>query len=837
MYVKYRMLDHALGHIDPLFVRDPNHVAALELQVWLLGELGRGLEAANALVRLGEILMASDPTTARAYVERAQKSVPNHIRAELVLAALDASGQNSVGTTPKAPSWADELTSVLAELEADNGIEELEVDEDIDEPSMAAPRRGSGRPPVRSPGTGRAPHASLQRPVRPDDAAVTKVLEVTVPAVPHSTAHTVEQAIHLKPASEPGLTWPDIADELDELRFFITGRFGDDAQFAYLELQRRFPGHPALTEFAERFTLGARLESAAAPVMLADVASAAPPVMPEIGAAPATVFPLEDEDEDSFLASIFDEPVAAPVGGKIAPRRAVATLDDGADAQTFFDLGTAYREMGLIDDALTQFDLAARDHRWTSRARVMMASLGVGRGENDQALADLQTAIDSATDQDEQSEARYELGVLYQALGDTERAISALEAVSAGYRDRDDRLRKILGLITPTQSHNPSPEATALSSNINDPSEPDTRYLEVALPRQLVERKAYPLHVLIRMPGTPTLLARLEDKGVVEKKKFAGGTSEVLVNHPVGPRGEREPISILVWMRSSDFLCPKPCKQMLLYHRRETLSLTFSVTPCVVGTVSLVVEVQIEGDIVGSEPVSRVCVEGTSVRPTQDSTSPSNPGPPPHRPPLVPPKKKLKILMVSASPDDQVRLRVDKEFRDIVARLERTFARDLLQIEQLHAATLADLRTALLRHEPHVLHLSCHGEINGDIVLEGKEQGGQRVVKADILRLLRALRDNLCLVFLNACHSHVLASEVPPNIDLAIGMTDEITDAAAMDIAVAFYETLAYGRTVETAFDTALVGLSSLAQAHIPVLFPPAENDPGKKRSIRLIRA
>lgn len=69
-----------------------------------------------------------------------------------------------------------------------------------------------------------------------------------------------------------------------------------------------------------------------------------------------------------------------------------------------------------------------------------MASLRVQRGENDLALADLQTAIDSATDQDEQSEARYELGVLYQALGDNERAIAILQAVAPGYRDRDERL-------------------------------------------------------------------------------------------------------------------------------------------------------------------------------------------------------------------------------------------------------------------------------------------------------------------------------------------------------------------------------------------------------------
>jgi tetratricopeptide (TPR) repeat protein len=252
----------------------------------------------------------------------------------------------------------------------------------------------------------------------------------------------VAEALTAEPASvaPAEASWPDITDEVEELRFFISGRFEDDAQFAYLELQRRFPGHPELAEFSERFTAGARIESAAAPVTLEDAAPATTPAL--TGAAP-TAFPLEDEDEDSFLASIFDEPAAARAGGKAAPRRAVATLDDGADAQTFFDLGTAYREMGLLDDALTQFDLAARDARWTSRARVMMASLRVQRGENEQALTDLQTAIDSATDQDEQSEARYELGVLYQALGDTERAIAALKVVAAGYRDRDERLASL----------------------------------------------------------------------------------------------------------------------------------------------------------------------------------------------------------------------------------------------------------------------------------------------------------------------------------------------------------------------------------------------------------
>ena len=310
------------------------------------------------------------------------------------------------------------------------------------EPSLAAPASTlAGEPaarPLEPPGK---PGASQLAP--PAGAASARSKPGKPAARAGDSATLAVDALTTELSAPASTDQPDITDELEELRFFISGRFEDDAQFAYLDLQRRFPGHPALAEFADRFATGAKLESAAAPVTIDD-RPVSSPTSSARKAVPATVLRLEDEDEDTFLASIFDEPATIPTPGKaVVPRRAVATMDEGADAQTFFDLGTAYREMGLIDDALNQFELAAKDARWTSRARVMQASLRVQRNEHDLAVADLQAAIASATEQDEQSEARYELGVLYQSLGDHPRAIAALEAVTPGYRDRDERLRTL----------------------------------------------------------------------------------------------------------------------------------------------------------------------------------------------------------------------------------------------------------------------------------------------------------------------------------------------------------------------------------------------------------
>ena len=155
----------------------------------------------------------------------------------------------------------------------------------------------------------------------------------------------------------------------------------------------------------------------------------------------------ENDEEDDFLSSIFSEPEPAPAKPrKSDPPRARAELgDEGADARTLFDLGTAYREMGLIDDALQQFRGAARDPQWKARSLVMMASLHLHRGEIPDAIADLEEAVDAAVSDVERSEARYELGVIYQVMGEDAKAIAALSEVKPGYRDRDERLAALKG--------------------------------------------------------------------------------------------------------------------------------------------------------------------------------------------------------------------------------------------------------------------------------------------------------------------------------------------------------------------------------------------------------
>jgi hypothetical protein len=196
----------------------------------------------------------------------------------------------------------------------------------------------------------------------------------------------------------------------------------------------------------------------------------------------------------------------------------------------------------------------------------------------------------------------------------------------------------------------------------------------------------------------------------------------------------------------------------------------------------------------------------------------------------------LTIMFASASPVEAVRLRVDKEFRQVTEKLRGARHRDRFRVVQISALRFEDLRTALMEHEPHVLHLSCHGEPDGSLKFEsGAEDGAQAVSKKKLLRLLQALGSSLRLVVFNACHSAKIACDVPPGIGLSIGMNKAIFDSEAVEFSVAFYEALGFGKTVQTAFDAALASLDE--DDEVPELFPPSDQDSDNKRQQPLVAA
>jgi hypothetical protein len=82
------------------------------------------------------------------------------------------------------------------------------------------------------------------------------------------------------------------------------------------------------------------------------------------------------------------------------------------------------------------------------------------------------------------------------------------------------------------------------------------------------------------------------------------------------------------------------------------------------------------------------------------------------------------------------------------------------------------------------------------------------VSKDALVSLFRALKDNIRVVFLNACFSRPQAEAIVGEIDCAIGMARAIGDDAAIRFAASFYRALGFGRSVKNAFEQGKAALS-----------------------------
>ena len=181
----------------------------------------------------------------------------------------------------------------------------------------------------------------------------------------------------------------------------------------------------------------------------------------------------------------------------------------------------------------------------------------------------------------------------------------------------------------------------------------------------------------------------------------------------------------------------------------------------------------------------------------------------------------MKILFLAANPVDVVtQLRIDQEIREIRRKIRMGTLRDHLEIVSEWAVRAGDLQEALLRHQPDIVHFSGHCSQTSGIVLED-EAGNRKVVNRKALRdLFMILKDNIRMVVLNACYARDQAKALATTIDFTIGMTSTVEDKAAIVFASHFYQSLAFGRSVQESFDLAVnqLELEGIDVAHLPEL-------------------
>ncbi len=262
---------------------------------------------------------------------------------------------------------------------------------------------------------------------------------------------------------------PELESALEEAEFFASRGLFDDARTILHEQLVRLPNNPLLQERLTELDAqehGMQGGSGTRPSPSA-AASA-------IGAA------AEDRSFDiaeSLGGNDGDRASGVGPGGRGGPteqvdveevfekfKAGVAEQIDVNDTQSHYDLGVAYKEMGLIEDALREFEVAGRDIHRVCVCQSMIGMIHLERGNINEAIDAFMRGLQSPErTKDQEAALSYEIGAAFEAKRMSKQALDYFQRVARivpSFRDTQERIRR-LSKVEPKQP----PRAVAVGAD------------------------------------------------------------------------------------------------------------------------------------------------------------------------------------------------------------------------------------------------------------------------------------------------------------------------------------------------------------------------------------
>jgi tetratricopeptide (TPR) repeat protein len=161
--------------------------------------------------------------------------------------------------------------------------------------------------------------------------------------------------------------------------------------------------------------------------------------------------PIIDADADLELVSSLEHPrdQQIDVDEVVAKfKQGVKAQVSDSDSATHYDLGVAYKEMGLLADAAREFEIASRDPKRECNSLAMMGMMYRERGELDRSAEAYVRGLNAAQKTIAQEVSLYyDLGIIYEMKDDPDEAIYYFQRITRRdptYRDVAQRLKVLL---------------------------------------------------------------------------------------------------------------------------------------------------------------------------------------------------------------------------------------------------------------------------------------------------------------------------------------------------------------------------------------------------------
>jgi tetratricopeptide (TPR) repeat protein len=432
---KYTLNEQAIEQVEEVTARFPGHVEAQERRVALLRVDSETDRLAEALVGMAVALRASG----------------NLEGARLAAAEADHLGPLGADTRERL-----ERISLLEPAKAAESVETLaavDVEPEATEPeAILLTEEVASAPQV---------EARPEPPSPPTTVASSDVV-IDFDAMDDTDEPAEEPAQAPAVAAASDGSKQAGQEMLDEVTFYLEQGMLAEARQRLEALQKLGYGGDELE----------RLEARAAELVLAEPVADAEPAEPaadDPAESPSTEEATEivsevafvDDDLSAIAAALEQElldedsgPLVPDAGSEQSLDEVFAAFKDHVDREvgaddhrTHYDLGIGYKEMGLIQEAIGEFEIALQAPELAREAGIMLAHCHRESGRPDEAAAIYRRAIESADgDADAVLALRYELAEVLVESGDAAAALDELRDVlrsNPEYRDVQNRIAEL----------------------------------------------------------------------------------------------------------------------------------------------------------------------------------------------------------------------------------------------------------------------------------------------------------------------------------------------------------------------------------------------------------
>jgi tetratricopeptide (TPR) repeat protein len=250
-------------------------------------------------------------------------------------------------------------------------------------------------------------------------------------------------------ATRPAPTAADIEQALEEAEFFASRGLFEDARAVLADQLSRAPTHPLLRErlgdIEMQEQIAQRGSGTRAMPLRQPMSSVSDGEDFDIS---ASLDALDNLDVAPEAAHVMNEQQQVDVEEVFAKfKEGVAKQISDDDGQAHYDLGVAYKEMGLVDDSLSEFTIAARDPKRACVCWSMVGMIHMERGDTNAAIEAFSKGLASPVRTPEQETVLcFEIGAAYESKRDAKNALTYFQRVARrdpNYRDVQERIRRL----------------------------------------------------------------------------------------------------------------------------------------------------------------------------------------------------------------------------------------------------------------------------------------------------------------------------------------------------------------------------------------------------------